>query len=122
MATTRTNGEQGRGRVANPAAGTVAVARDLAEGIAGAAGTVAGALPEAAATTRAAIDDAAKRLDDGSDEILAVGATYALGLATGLLVGGAPRVLVLAALVPVGAVGMTLVNRSRSATRGRAAS
>ncbi|HEY7737282.1 MAG TPA: hypothetical protein VH813_10855 [Candidatus Limnocylindrales bacterium] len=122
MATTRTNGEQGRGRVANPAAGTVAVARDLAEGIAGAAGTVAGALPEAAATTRAAIDDAAKRLDDGSDEILAVGATYALGLATGLLVGGAPRVLVLAALVPVGAVGMTLVNRSRSATRGRATS
>ncbi|HEY7522232.1 MAG TPA: hypothetical protein VH720_01065 [Candidatus Limnocylindrales bacterium] len=120
MATTRTNGERARTKADEAAGGPVAVARDLADGMAGAAGTVVGALPDAAASTRAAIDDAARRLDGGSEEMLAVGATYALGLATGLLVGGAPRILVLASLLPVGAIGMTLVNRSRTGTRARA--
>jgi hypothetical protein len=88
------------------------VVGDVASGVRGAAETVAARLPEAAATTRAAVDEAARRIETGSDEMLTAGATLSLGLAIGLLIGGANRILVVLALIPAAAMGMTLLDRS----------
>ncbi|HEV8489534.1 MAG TPA: hypothetical protein VGQ58_07075 [Candidatus Limnocylindrales bacterium] len=95
------------------------VVGDVANGVKGAAETVVARLPEAAATTRAAVDEAARRIETGSDEMLTAGATLSLGLAIGLLIGGASRILVVLALIPAAAMGMTLLDRS-SRNGGRA--
>lgn len=95
------------------------VASDVASGVRGAAETVAARLPEAAATTRAAVDEAARRIETGSDEMLTAGAILSVGLALGLFIGGANRILVTLALIPAAAMGMTLVDRN-SRNGGRA--
>lgn len=95
------------------------VVGDVASGVKGAAESVAARLPEAAATTRAAVDEAARRIETGSDEMLTAGATLSLGLALGLLIGGASRILVTLALIPAAAMGMTLLDRN-GRTGGRA--
>lgn len=82
-----------------------------------AAGTVAARLPEAAAQTRAAVDQAARRIETGSDEMLTAGTTLSLGVAIGMLVGGAPRILVALALIPAAAMGMTLLDRNGRASK-----
>ena len=86
--------------------------RTVATNVREAANTVAAALPEAAATTRSAVDEAARRIESGSDEMLTAGTTLSLGLALGMLVGGAPRILVALALIPAAAMGMTLLDRN----------
>jgi hypothetical protein len=86
-------------------------------GVRDAAGTVAERLPEAAAATRATVDEATRRIEAGSDQTLIVGTAMSFGFAAGLLVGGAPRLLVTVALVPGVAMGMTLFDRSGRASR-----
>jgi hypothetical protein len=93
------------------------VAGDVASGVRGAAETVASRLPEAAATTRAAVDEAARRIETGSDEMLTAGATLSLGVALGLLIGGASRLLVVLAMIPAAAMGLTLLDRSSRGQR-----
>lgn len=85
--------------------------RDVANEVADRAGAVAARLPEAAATTRGAVEEAARRMEAGSDQMLAVGASLSLGLAIGMLVGGANRLLVALALIPATAMGFTLLDR-----------
>ena len=87
------------------AAGTVRVA----------AGDAVARLPEVAATTRSAIEDANRQMRAGSDEMLSVGSVLSFGFAMGLLIGGASRLLVAIALIPAAAMGLTLMDRvSRS--------
>jgi hypothetical protein len=86
--------------------------RDVATEVADKASAVASRLPEAAATTRSAVEEAARRMEAGSDEMLAMGASLSLGLAIGMLLGGANRILVALALIPVTAMGFTLLNRT----------
>jgi hypothetical protein len=88
-----------------------ATTRDVATEVADRASAVAARLPEAAATTRGAVEEAARRMEAGSDEMLAVGASLSLGLAIGMLVGGANRILVALALIPATAMGFTLLDR-----------
>lgn len=88
-----------------------------ASALADAAGSVQAHLPEAAATTRAAVDEATRRLSTGSDASLTVGAAFSLGLALGMLAGGANRILVTLALIPAAAMGMTLLDRMNNRTR-----
>ncbi len=98
-----------------------ATTRDVASDVADKASSVAARLPEAAATTRGAVEEAARRMEAGSDEMLAVGASLSLGLAIGMLIGGAPRMLVAVALIPATAMGFTLLDRyggGRGATAG----
>jgi len=106
--TERTNGARSEAGGHSPRE----VAGDVASGVRDAAETVASHLPEAAATTKAAVDEAARRIETGSDEMLTAGATLSLGLAIGLLIGGASRILVVLALIPAAAMGMTLLDRS----------
>jgi hypothetical protein len=86
-------------------------------GVRDAAGTVAERLPEAAAATRSTVDEATRRMEAGSDQTLLVGTAMSFGFAAGLLVGGAPRLLVTVALVPAVAMGMTLLDRTGRMTR-----
>jgi hypothetical protein len=104
----RTNGGTG---------GPREVAGDVAKNVRGAAETVAARLPEAAATTRAVVDDAARRIESGSDEMLSAGATLSIGFALGLFVGGANRILVVLALIPAAAMSLTLLDRNGRGTR-----
>lgn len=97
----------------------------LAESLSGAAMTArdtaadaVSRLPEVAATTRSAIEDANRQISAGSDEMLAVGTLLSYGIAMGLLLGGASRLLVAVALVPTGILGLNLLDRSARA-KGR---
>ena len=97
-----------------------ATTREVASDVADKASAVAARLPEAAATTRGAVEEAARRMEAGSDEMLAVGTSLSLGLAIGMLIGGAPRMLVAVALIPATAMGFTLLDRYGGGRSGRA--
>jgi hypothetical protein len=85
--------------------------REAVDTVAGVAGEVTARLPEAANTTRDALEEANRLVRSGSDETLKVVAGASIGFAAGLFLGGAPRVLVLAALLPAGLVGTALMDR-----------
>lgn len=74
-------------------------------------------VPEVARASRSAVDDLFKAIETGSDERVSAGVTLSLGLALGMLLGGAPRLLVIIALAPVVAAGLVLADRrQRSAS------
>ena len=100
------------GDVESTARDIASATRDMATDVADKAGAVAARLPDAAATTRGAVEEAARRLEAGSDEVLAMGASLSLGLALGMLLGRANRILVVLALIPATAMGFTLLDRS----------
>jgi len=82
----------------------------------GAIGSVASSVPEVARASRTSLTDAFRAIEGGSDERLAAGVTLSLGLAIGMLLGGAPRLLVLATLAPMAGMGMVLQDRRRQAS------
>jgi hypothetical protein len=79
-------------------------------------------VPEVARASRDFLDDAMKRIEAGSDQQVSAGVTLSLGLAIGMLVGGAPRIFVAAALVPVAAMGLVLMDRRASGRTSTATS
>jgi hypothetical protein len=86
-------------------------------------GKAADAMPDAMASAQSAARDTQRRLDQMEDEHLLAGATFALGLAIGLFVSGANRLLVALTLVPAAAMVSTLMNRERAAAaNGQSAS
>ena len=89
---------------------TIAIS-DAADAVVGVTNVAASRLPDMAATTRAAFEDASRRIQAGSDQMVTVGAAVSFGFAVGLLIGGANRILVAAALVPVAMTGMTVLDR-----------
>jgi len=124
MASSRTiNGTTGKTTGRAEETSRTAAAGDAAAEAAGtvraAAGDAVARLPEVAATTRSAIEDANRQMRAGSDEMLSVGSVLSFGFAMGLLIGGASRLLVAVALIPAAAMGLTLmdrVSRSRRST------
>lgn len=88
-----------------------ATTRAAATEVADRASAVAARLPDAADRTKGAVEEAARRMEAGSDEMLAVGTSLSIGLAIGMLIGGAPRILVAIALIPATAMGFTLLDR-----------
>jgi hypothetical protein len=111
MAVDQTTTSAARRDADDAARDVAATTRDVANEVADRASAVASRLPEAAATTRSAVEEAARRMEAGSDEALAVGTSLSVGLAIGLLLGGANRVLVALALIPATAMGFTLLDR-----------
>ncbi|MEO8625222.1 MAG: hypothetical protein ABI452_00835 [Candidatus Limnocylindrales bacterium] len=75
------------------------------------AGRAAAALPDAVAGAQVYARDTQRTLEGMDDQTLMAGTTFALGLGVGLFVSGAHRLLVAAALVPAGAMAMTLLGR-----------
>lgn len=86
-------------------------AQKVADTVAGVAGEAGARLPDAASSTRDALQEANRRVQAGSDETLKVATALAVGFASGLLFGGANRLLIIAALVPAVVTGATLVER-----------
>jgi len=86
--------------------------RQAVDTVAGVAGEVSARLPEAATTTREAFAEANRIVRTGSDETLKIVTGVSIGFASGLFLGGAPRFLVLASLVPAGLAAATLAERS----------
>ena len=88
-----------------------AVVADAAVAVRGAAEDAATRLPGAVATGRSAFEDANRRIAASSDEMVRLGTAVSFGFAVGLLVGGANRILVGAAFLPVCMLGLTLLDR-----------
>jgi hypothetical protein len=76
-------------------------------------------MPEVARASRSAVDEALRAIEGGSDARLSAGVALSLGLTIGLLIGGAPRLLVALALLPLAAMGLALADRrgARAASR-----
>lgn len=81
---------------------------------------VSRSVPEVARASRSAVDEMFKAIETGSDERVTAGVSLSLGLALGMLLGGAPRLLVLIALAPVVAAGLVLADRRATKGTGRA--
>ena len=86
----------------------------------GALENVSRSVPDMARASRSAVDDMFKAIESGSDERVSAGVTLSLGLAIGMLLGGAPRLLILAALAPVAAMGLVLQDRRKRSSSSRA--
>jgi hypothetical protein len=84
--------------------------------------TVRTSLPEMAKASRDLASDALQRIEAGSDQQISAGATMSLGLAIGMLLGGAPRILIALALVPVAAIGIVMLGRRPARPMGSSAS
>ena len=79
-------------------------------------------VPEVARASRAAATDLFRAIETGSDERVSTGVTFSLGLAIGMLVGGAPRLLIALTLVPLAAMGLVMADRRVRPTRSSGAS
>ena len=77
----------------------------------GAIENVGRSVPDVARASRSAVDDLFKVIETGSDERVTAGVSLSLGLALGMLLGSAPRLLVIIALAPVVAAGLVLADR-----------
>ena len=75
-------------------------------------------VPELARGSRAAIDGMIRTMETGSDDRTRTGVALSLGLALGMLLGGAPRLLILLSLAPVAAMTLVLGDRKARAARG----
>ena len=80
----------------------------------GALAGVSRSVPDVARVSRSALDDLFRVIETGSDERVTAGVSLSLGLALGMLIGGAPRPLILLALAPVVASGLVLADRRTS--------
>jgi len=96
-----------------------ATAKDVAANVGTTARDVAARLPDAASEASVQLGKAGDRIQRESDEVLTVGTSLSLGLALGLLLGGANRILVFLALMPAAAMGYTLFDRHNGSIRTR---
>ena len=87
---------------------TVAVA---ASQVRGAIQGVSSQVPQVARASRSALDDLYKMIDTSSDERVTAGVTLSLGLAIGMLLGGANRLLIALSLIPVAVTGFVMADR-----------
>jgi len=84
----------------------------------GAIENVSRSVPDVARASRSAVDDLFRVIETGSDERVTAGVSLSLGLALGMLLGSAPRLLVILALAPVVAAGLVLADRrTKTSTR-----
>jgi hypothetical protein len=115
--TPSTSGGRSNGARTKDGEDLASTAKGIASDVADKAVAAAQRLPEAANATGAQIERANQIMQGESDEMLMVGTSLSLGLAAGLLLGGANRLLVVAAIVPATAMALTLVDR-HGGTRG----
>ena len=106
-----TNSQTESTRTADSGTDFAATAKGIASDVAERAVAAAQRIPDAATATGAQLDRANQLIKGESDEVLAVGTSLSLGLAMGLLLGGANRLLVILALIPATAMGFTLFDR-----------
>jgi hypothetical protein len=122
--TSSTGATGATGRRAGNGEDTATESRDAVQAavgeVRGALEGVSRSMPEVARASRSAMDDMMRAIETGSDERVSAGVTLSLGLAMGMLLGGAPRILIAAALVPVAAMGIVIMDRRSRTARGTA--
>lgn len=69
-------------------------------------------MPAVMETASSALNESARRLEESPDDVLTIGAALSAGIALGLYIGGANRILVTLAMIPALAMGFTLLGRS----------
>jgi len=74
-------------------------------------------VPSVVKASRSAVGDVYRAIDAGSDERISAGVTLTLGLAIGMLIGSAPRLLIALTLAPLVAMGLVLADRRATASR-----
>jgi hypothetical protein len=116
--TSKAPGETGMDRLTNTAQQAADTAQRAADTVAGVAGEMTARLPDAANSTKDAFAEANRLVQSGSDETLKVVGALSLGFGAGLLIGGASRLLVIAAFVPAAFVGSALIERMNAAAGG----
>ena len=115
--TTRSRGANGGHPSGNEEAVQVAM-REVRSAIQG----VGRSMPEVARASRGAVDDLMRAVETGSDQQVTAGVSLSLGLAMGMLLGGAPRLLILLALAPVAVVALALADRRPGRARSSTSS
>src|SRR5258706_7692928 len=80
-------------------------------------GGVGRAMPEVARASRSSVRDLFAMVESGSDERVSIGVSLTLGLAIGMLIGGAPRLLIALTLAPLAAMGLVLADRRAVVTK-----
>jgi|GEM_PF-2208215 len=114
--TTRSRATNG-GDPSGPAAAVNVAVREMRNAIDG----VGRSMPEVARVSRSAVDELVRAVETGSDQQITAGVSLSLGLAMGMLLGGAPRFLILLALAPVAVIGLAMTDRRTARSRGTAA-
>lgn len=111
-----TSEAQGTGRAAAANGARAVDARQMLDGAAQRAGEAidraSAQMPAVMETASSALNESARRLDESPDDVLRVGAAFSTGVALGLYLGGANRILVMLAMIPAVAMGFTLLGRS----------
>ncbi len=103
------NGSRGVGSaVMNATQDAADMARSTAE-------RAAAHLPDAVAGVQVAATETQRRLDEMPNQALVIGTSFALGLAAGLYLSGANRLLVTLSLAPAGAMALTMFGRQQTA-------
>jgi hypothetical protein len=69
-------------------------------------------MPAVMGTASSALNESARRLEESPDDVLRIGTALSTGIALGLYIGGANRILVTLAMIPAVAMGFTLLGRS----------
>ena len=115
--TTKSRGANGGDPEGNAAAVQAAV-REVRSALQG----VGRSMPEAARVSRRGADELMRAIESGSDQQVTAGVSLSLGLAIGMLVGGAPRPLIALALVPLAIMGIALVDRRTGRTKSTTSS
>jgi hypothetical protein len=110
-ATPKRNGKTNGG--AHPVDAVISNAQGAAEIARQTAERAAARMPEVVAGAQVAARDTQRKLDAMDDQTLLAGTSFSLGLGIGLFVSGAHRLLVAVALVPAGAMALTLLGRER---------
>ncbi len=95
-----------------------AAVREVRSALAG----VGRAAPDVARVSRGAVDDLVRAIETGSDERVSAGVAISLGMAIGMLLGGAPRILILLALAPVAIMGIVQTERRTGRSRSSSSS
>jgi len=114
--TTRSRATNG-GDPSGPAAAVNVAVREMRNAIDG----VGRSMPEVARVSRSAVDELVRAVETGSDQQVTAGVSLSLGLAMGMLLGGAPRILILLALAPVAVIGLAMADGRTARRRGTAA-
>jgi uncharacterized membrane protein YdbT with pleckstrin-like domain len=86
-------------------------AQDAAEMVRSSAERAAARLPDAVAGAQGAARDTQRALESMPSQALVMGTSFSLGLGVGLFLSGANRLLVTLALVPAGAMALTMLGR-----------
>src|SRR5438093_10529316 len=108
------NGDEATGGNAEVAEAAMREVRNALQG-------VGRSVPEVARVSRTAVDDLVRAIETSSDERVTAGVSLSLGVAIGMLISGAPRLLIALALAPVAVMGLALSDRRAGRTRTSAA-